>query len=426
MEALSAVPLLLRLQGLLGLAAILGCAWLLSERRASLPRARWIAGALLLQFVLAVIVVRVPLIWEALRWGNEGIVALEQATRVGSSYLFGYLGGGELPFELRAGATRPVVIVFDILPLVIVTSAVAALLWHWGILSAIVRALSWLTQRALGVGGAVGLSAGANIFLGVVEAPLVVRAYLDRMSRAELFMVMTLGMSTVSGVVLILYASTLATVIDNALGHLVAASIISLPAALLVARIMVPEHTGQRTAGSTADLRFEGSIDAIVRGTMDGLQLFLAIVAILLVVFALVALTDQALAQLPALDGAPLTLKRLFGIAFAPLLWLIGVPWSEAPVAGSLMGTKVILNEYVAYQELAALPAGLLGERSKLITVYALCGFANLASIGLLLSTIGALAPARRAETAALGWKSWVAGNLATAMTGAVIGIVGF
>ena len=410
MEALSAVPLLLRLQGLLGLAAILGCAWLLSERRASLPRARWIAGALLLQFVLAVVVVRVPLIWEALRWGNEGIVALEQATRVGSSYLFGYLGGGELPFELRAGATRPVVIVFDILPLVIVTSAVAALLWHWGILSAIVRALSWLTQRALGVG----------------EAPLVVRAYLDRMSRAELFMVMTLGMSTVSGVVLILYASTLATVVDNALGHLVAASIISLPAALLVARIMVPEHTSQRTAGSTADLRFEGSIDAIVRGTMDGLQLFLAIVAILLVVFALVALTDQALAQLPALDGAPLTLKRLFGIAFAPLLWLIGVPWSEAPVAGSLMGTKVILNEYVAYQELAALPAGLLGERSKLITVYALCGFANLASIGLLLSTIGALAPARRAETAALGWKSWVAGNLATAMTGAVIGIVGF
>ena len=237
MEALSAVPLLLRLQGLLGLAAILGCAWLLSERRASLPRARGIAGALLLQFVLAVVVVRVPLIWEALRWGNEGIVALEQATRVGSSYLFGYLGGGELPFELRAGATRPVVIVFDILPLVIVTSAVAALLWHWGILSAIVRALSWLTQRALGVGGAVGLSAGANIFLGVVEAPLVVRAYLDRMSRAELFMVMTLGMSTVSGVVLILYASTLATVVDNALGHLVAASIISLPAALLVARI---------------------------------------------------------------------------------------------------------------------------------------------------------------------------------------------
>jgi concentrative nucleoside transporter, CNT family len=352
------VPIALRLQGLLGLAAILALAWLLSERRGALPRWRWIGGALLLQFLLAVVVVRVPWVWEALRWGNEGIRALEAATRVGSSYLFGYLGGGELPFELREGMARPVVIVFDILPLVIVTSAVAALLWHWGLLRAIVRGLSWLTQRALGVGGAVGLSAGANLFLGVVEAPLVVRAYLDRMSRAELFMIMTLGMSTVSGVVLVLYASTLSTVIDNALGHLVAASIVSLPAALLLARMLVPEGAQQRTAGSTADLRFESSLDAIVRGTLDGLQLFLAIIAILLVVFALVALTDQLLAQLPAVGGAALTLQRIFGAVFAPLLWLIGVPWSEAPVAGALMGTKVILNEYVAYQQLAALDPG--------------------------------------------------------------------
>jgi concentrative nucleoside transporter, CNT family len=419
------VPLWLRFQGLLGLAAILALAWLLSERRAAVPRWRWIGGALLLQFVLAVVVVRVPLVWEALRWGNEGIRALESATRVGSSYLFGYLGGAELPFELRPGMSRPVVIAFDILPLVIVTSAIAALLWHWGILRAIVRGLSWLTQRALGVGGAVGLNAGANLFLGVVEAPLVVRAYLERMSRAELFMVMTLGMSTVSGVVLILYASTLSAVLDNALGHLVAASIISLPAALLLARIMVPDDGTPRTAATTTDLKFEGSIDAIVRGTLDGLQLFLAIIAILLVVFALVALTDQVLAQLPTVGGAPLTLKRTFGALFAPLLWLIGVPWSEAPAAGALMGTKVILNEYVAYQELAALDPAALGARSRLITVYALCGFANLASIGLLLSTLGTLAPARRAETAALGIKSWIAGNLATAMTGAVIGIVG-
>jgi len=242
-------------------------------------------------------------------------------------------------------------------------------------------------------------------------------------------MVMTLGMATVSGVVLILYASTLAKVLDNPLGHLVAASIISLPAALLLARIMVPEQTTMRTAAGGArdeELRFESSIDAIVRGTLDGLQLFLAIIAILLVVFALVALADQVLAYLPGIGGAPLTMKRIFGFLFAPLLWLIGVPWAEAPTAGALMGTKVILNEYVAYQELAALDPALLSPRSRLITVYALCGFANLASIGLLLSTIGTLAPSRRAEAAALGIKSWIAGNLATAMTGAVIGIVGF
>jgi CNT family concentrative nucleoside transporter len=240
-------------------------------------------------------------------------------------------------------------------------------------------------------------------------------------------MVMTLGMSTVSGVVLILYASTLAAVLDNALGHLVAASIVSLPAALMLARIMVPEDGKPGTAADAdaGDLKFEGSIDAIVRGTLDGLQLFLAIIAILLVVFALVALSDQVLAQLPAIGGAPLTLQRVFGAVFAPLLWLIGVPWPEAPAAGALMGTKVILNEYVAYQQLAALDPGVLSGRSRLITVYALCGFANLASIGLLLSTLGTLAPSRRAEAASLGIKCWIAGNLATAMTGAVIGIVG-
>jgi CNT family concentrative nucleoside transporter len=338
--------------------------------------------------------------------------------------MFGYLGGGALPFAMAEGAPRPVIIAFEILPLVIVTSALAALLWHWGVLGAIVSALSWATRRALGVGGAVGLNAGANVFLGVVEAPLVVRAYLDRMTRAELFMVMTLGMATVSGVVLVLYAQTLAATVDNPLGHLVAASLVSLPAALLVARLLVPDRDDEPTGGSAAGLRYESSIDAIVQGTLDGMQLFLAIIAILIVIFALVALVDEGLAGLPLVAGAPLTLRRIFGFVFTPLVWLIGVPWSEAPAAGALMGTKAILNEYVAYQDLAALAPGVLGDRARLIIVYAMCGFANLASIGLLISTIGTLAPSRRRDAAALGLKSWVAGNLATAMTGAVIGIV--
>jgi CNT family concentrative nucleoside transporter len=416
-----------RFQGLLGLAAIVVLGWLLSERRRHTPSARWIAGAIGLQFLVAAIVVRVPLVWEGLRWANQGVQALERATRVGSTYMFGYLGGGDLPFALTggAGAPRPVIIAFEILPLVIVTSALAALLWHWGLLGAIVSALSWATQRTLGVGGAVGLNAGANIFLGVVEAPLVVRAYLDRMTRAELFMVMTLGMATVSGVVLVLYAQTLAATVDNPLGHLVAASLVSLPAALLVARLMVPDRDDEPTDGSAAGLRYESSIDAIVQGTIDGMQLFLAIIAILIVIFALVALVDEGLAFLPLAGGAPVTLRRIFGFVFTPLVWLIGVPWSEAPAAGALMGTKAILNEYVAFQDLAALAPGVLGERARLIIVYAMCGFANLASVGLLISTIGTLAPARRRDAAALGLKSWVAGNLATAMTGAVIGIVG-
>ncbi|MEW6322527.1 MAG: nucleoside transporter C-terminal domain-containing protein [Acidobacteriota bacterium] len=414
------------LQAIIGLAVILGICWAISERRQAFPPWRWVAVALGLQFALAAIVLRVPAVWDAMRVANDGLRALEAATRVGSTYVFGYLGGGELPFVLREGAQRPVTIAFDILPLVIVTSALAAVLWHWGVLRAIVRALSWATQRTLGVGGAVGLNAGANVFLGVVEAPLVVRAYLAHMSREELFMVMSLGLSTVSGVVLVLYAQTLQGVVDNAIGHLVTASLVSLPATLLLARIVVPgDGTAAKTAvADEADLKYESSIDAIVRGTMDGLQLFLVVIAVLIVVFALVALTDQVLGLLPLVGGEPLTLRRVFGTLFAPLLWLIGVPWSEAPAAGALMGTKAILNEYVAYQELAALAPGTLGPRATLVTTYAMCGFANLASIGLQLTTIGTLAPSRRAEVASLGIKSWIVGNLATAMTGAVIGLV--
>jgi CNT family concentrative nucleoside transporter len=384
-----------------------------------------VAGAVALQMAVALVVVRVPLIWTALGWANEGVRAVERATRVASSYMFGYLGGAALPFALAPGAERPVVIAFEILPLVIVTSALAAVLWHWGVLRRLVDALSWATRRTLGVGGAVGLNAGANVFLGVVEAPLVVRAYLGRMTRSELFMVMCLGMSTVSGVVLILYASTLDGVVDNPLGHLVAASLISLPAALLTARLLVPD-TGEAPVEETEGegLRYDSTVDALIRGTMDGLQLFLAIIAILLVVFALVALCDEALALLPPRADGPMTLRRLLGVLCMPVVWLIGVPWHEAAAAGSLLGTKAVLNEYVAYQDLARLPVEALSERSRLLMVYALCGFANFASIGLLVSTIGTLAPERRREAGSLGLKSWLAGNLATAMTGAVIGLV--
>jgi concentrative nucleoside transporter, CNT family len=279
----------------------------------------------------------------------------------------------------------------------------------------------------LGVSGVVGLSGGANMFLGVVESPLVVRAYFERMSRAELFQVMVLAMATISGAILILYATTLRASVPDAVGHMIAASLVSLPAALLIARLMVPgEPAAEATEvdGDEPGLRYESSIDAIVKGTMDGMQLFLAVIAVIIVVFALVSLTDQVLALAPLIEGEPLTLKRLFGWLFAPLMWLIGVPWSEAQAAGALMGTKAVLNEYVAYLELAALPAGTLGPRATLIVTYALCGVANLASVGLLVSTIGTLCPDRRAETASLGIKSWIAGNLATAMTGAWIGLV--
>lgn len=416
-----------QLRGIIGIAVLMGLAWAISENRRGHPGWRWIAGALALQGLLAVLIVRVPPVWAAVGLVNDAVSAVEQATLKGSSYMFGYLGGAELPFALKEGAQPPLVIAFQILPLVIVFSALAALLWHWGVLRWIVNGLSYLLRRSLGVSGVVGLSGGASVFLGVVEAPLVTRAYFEKVSRSELFQIMTLTMATISGAILILYATTLRATVPDAVGHMISASLISLPAALLIARLMVPPgeaDTATEVAKGEPGLKYESSIDAIIKGAMDGMQLFLAVIAVIITVFALVALVDMALANLPLVEGEAVSLKRLFGWALAPFMWLLGVPWAEAGAAGGLMGTKAVLNEYVAYLELAALPAGTLGPRSLLIVTYALCGVANLASVGLLVSTIGTLCPERRAEAAGLGMKSWISGNLASCMTGAWIGLV--
>lgn len=416
------------LQGLIGLAAILLFAWGLSEDRSARPGWRWIGGALLLQFAIALVVTRVPLVWTLVGYANEAVFAIERATLAGSSYMFGYLGGAPLPFALAEGASSPVVIAFQILPLIIVLSTLSALLWHWGVLKAAVRGLSWALRRTLGVSGVVGLGGGGTIFLGVVETPLILRAWIGKMSRAELFAVMVMVMATISGAILVLYATTLSATVPNAVGHMIVASLISLPAALLVARLMVPGDGSPDVFGATdagkPDLAYDSTMDAAVRGTMDGMQLVLAVIAVIIVVFALVNLVDQVLALLPFVDGSPVTLRRLFGWLFAPLMWSIGVPWEEAPAAAALMGTKAILNEYVAYLDLAALPADTLSTRSLLIVTYALSGVANLASVGLIVTTMGQLCPARRSDVAALGMKSWLAGNMATLMTGAVIGLV--
>lgn len=411
-------------QGLIGIGFILTIAWFLSENRKDRPGWRWVAGAIAIQFILAIAIVRIPVIWDVIGLANNGVQAIERATLAGSSYMFGYAGGGELPFVLKEGAPPPLIIAFQILPLVIVFSALAALFWHWRILQLIVKGLASVVQKTLGVSGVVGLSGGANIFLGVVESPLVVRAYFERMSRAELFMVMVLAMSTISGAILVLYATTLEKTVPNAVGHMISASLISLPAAILLARLMVPGSGTTKADSKEPGLKYESSFDAIIRGTMDGVQLFLAVIAVIIVIFAFVALIDQILSVLPLVSGEVLSLKRIFGWIFAPLMWMIGVPWDESAAAGSLMGTKAILNEYVAYLELAALPGDTFSARGQLIVVYALCGFANLASVGLIISTIGTLSPNRRAEVAGLGMKSWFAGNCATAMTGAVIGII--
>ena len=420
------VDILTQLQGLVGVALVLLLCWSISENRKGRPSWRWIALALAAQLLLALLIVRVPAIWDAVTLANHAVSAIERATLVGSSYMFGYLGGAPLPFALPEGTQPPLVIAFQILPLIIVFSAISALLWHWGVLRRAIAGIDWALRRALGVSGEVGLAGGATMFLGVVETPLVLRGALSRMSRADLFAAMSLIMATISGALLILYATTLSKVLPDAIGHMIAASLISLPAAILVARLMVPGEASPSTSGALdeGELRYDSSIDAIVRGTADGMQLFLAVIGVIIVVFALVNLVDQMLALLPLVEGQPVTLRRAFGWLLAPLMWALGVPWDQAPAAGALMGTKAILNEYVAYLDLSNVPADALNGRGLLITTYALCGVANLASVGLLISTIGTLAPERRAEVAGLGIKSWIAGNAASALTGAMVGLV--
>jgi concentrative nucleoside transporter, CNT family len=412
----------LQLQSAFGLLVLVALAWALSENRRAALSLRLIAAALGLQIGLALLLLQVPPARDALYSLNAVVDVLSRATQAGSSFVFGHLGGGEPPFEV----TRPqnlYSLAFQALPLLLVMSALSAVLWHWRVLQVLVRGIAWALQRSLGIGGAVGLGAAANVFLGMIEAPLLVRPYLAKMSRAELFMLFTVGLATVAGTVMVLYASVLEPAVPGALGHILVASFIALPASILTAHLMVP---GASTTAEEAHLEVEYSstMDAIAKGTEDGLKLYLGVIAMLLVMVALVALVNIMISVLPEIGGAPLTVERIFGWVFSPLVWLYGVPAAEAAEAGALLGTKTILNEFIAYLNLAALPDGVLSERSRLIMLYAMCGFANLGSVGIMIAGVSAMIPARRKEVVELSLKALVAGTIASGMTGAVVGML--
>jgi CNT family concentrative nucleoside transporter len=286
--------------------------------------------------------------------------------------------------------------------------------------------MAWLLERTLGVGGAVGLSTAANIFLGMVEAPLFVRPYLTQMTRSELFLVMTGGMAGIAGTVLVLYATLLAPLIPDAAAHFVIASVLGAPASILISLIMVPETKEQRTGGALDDpeLNVKSTMDAIVKGTSAGLELLLNIVAMLLVLVALVYLANSVLGLLPEIGGGRISLQRMLGYVMAPVCWLMGLPWSQAVTAGSLMGTKTVLNELIAYVDLSKLEPDALDARSKLIMLYAMCGFANFASLGIMIGGLGTMAPQRRDEINALGVKSIVSGTITTCLMGAIVGMM--
>ena len=407
------------------MAGLLALAWLASENRRAIPWRGVLVGLGLL-VVGAVVFLKVPLIKDAFLKLNDALLMLERATQAGTSLVFGYLGGGSPPFAVSDPASN-FVLAFRALPLVLVISALSALFYYWRILPWIVRGFSWLLVRTMRVGGAVGLSAAANVFVGMVEAPLVVRPYVAAMSRSELFVTMTCGMATIAGTVMVLYATFLAKAVPDALAHILIASIIATPAAIAVALLMVPPAPDEATGGTDAKLvasEATGSMDAITRGTMDGVQLLINIVAMLLVFVALVNLANAALSLLPEVAGSAITLQRMLGLVMAPLAWLAGIPWSEAHVAGQLLGTKTVLNELIAYLDLAALPEGALSPRSRLIMTYALCGFANLGSLGIMIGGLATMAPDRRADIVRLGARTLVSGTLATLIAGSVVGVI--
>ena len=410
------------LQSALGIIALLLIAWAFGENRRAVSL-RQAAVGLAVTLLTAVVLIKLPVVAHAFGAINDAVGAIAAASRAGTSFVFGYLGGGPLPFDVRTPGAD-FVLAFQALPIVLVMSVLTTLLFYWRVLPPIVRGMAWCLERTLGVGGAVGLSTAANIFLGMVEAPLFVRPYLNQMTRSELFLVMTGGMAGIAGTVL--YATLLAPLIPDAAAHFVIASVLGAPAAILVSLIMVPETSKRLTGGSLddPDMKASSTMDAIVKGTTAGLELLLNIIAMLIVLVALVHLVNAVLGLLPDVGGAAISLQRMLGYVMAPVCWLMGLPWAQAVTAGSLMGTKTVLNELIAYVDLSRLAPDALDPRSRLIMLYAMCGFANFGSLGIMIGGLGTMAPERRHEINALGLKSIASGTLTTCLMGAIVGVI--
>ena len=387
---------------------------------------KYLLNAIVLQFLLAILLIKVPLITSFFESLSQGVLALKAATDQGTGFVFGYLAdGAPKPFEVVNPASANIFI-FSGLMLIIVVSALAAILWHWRVLPIVIKAISTLFKKPLNIGGPVGLSATANIIFGQVEAPLLIKPYLKKMTRHELLTLMIVGMSTISGGVMVVYTTMLADLYGISLiGHFLTASIISVPAAIMYANIMMPsdQKTEDQNQIKESSL-YKSTLDALTRGTQDGLNITLSIAALLLVLISLVTLVNFALTGLPLIGGEFISLERVAGWIFSPIAWCMGIPWSEAQLGGSLLGVKTILNEFVAYVNLASIDASDLSEKSRLIMLYALCGFANLSSVGILLSGISAMVPERKDDLISVSGKALVGATLASCFTGLVVGII--
>ena len=387
----------------------------------------YLLNAIILQFALSFLLLKVPPITNAFNSLSNGVLALKDATDKGTGFVFGYLAeGAPKPFEvIDPGVAN--IFIFSGLMLIIVVSALSAIFWHWRILPVIIRAISTLFKKPLNVGGPIGLSSTANIIFGQVEAPLLIRPYLGKMTKHELLVLMTVGMSTISGGVMVVFVTMLSELYTiNLITHFLTASIISVPAAIMYANIMMPSDTKTEKEKEIEESKlYRGTMDALTSGTQDGLQITLNIAALLLVLITIVTLVNTGLeALLPMISDEPITLERLAGWVFAPVAWCMGIPTSEMQLAGSLLGVKFILNEFVAYINLSSIDPSMLSENSRVIMLYALCGFANLSSVGILLSGIGTMIPERKSDLISVSGKALIGATLASCFTGLVVGII--
>jgi len=407
----------LQLQSGFGLLGLCLLAWALGGFRRGVAW-RVVVVGIGLQILLALALLHIPAMRAVFTVFGQGVNALAEATRAGTSLVFGYLGGAPLPFDEKApGASF--ILFFQALPLVLVVGALSALLYHWRVLPVAVAGMSRLLRRAFGLDGATGFATAANVFVGMVEAPLLIRPWLAQLSSSGLFVVMTAGLATISGNTLVLYALFLAPILPDAAGQLLTASLISAPAAVLVALLMRPETERVAAADAPAPRLYDSAMEALTRGTMDGLQLLLGIMAMLVVFVALVALANMAIEPLTGL-----TLQRVAGFLFWPVALAMGVPLEHAMTVAGSLGTRLVVNEFVAYLQLG-MGGGLgLDARSALILTYALCGFANLGSVGIMLGGMVAMCPERRADIVRLGLPALVSGTIACCMTGAVVGLL--
>jgi concentrative nucleoside transporter, CNT family len=380
---------------------------------------KYIAYGILAQVILGLILIKLPLVTTAFEYLAQGVTVLQEGTQKGAQFLFGYQGpvteGYPLLLETFA---------FGILPYIIVLSCLSAMMWYWGVLPFVVNMLSKVCQKLFNIGGPIGLGAAANVFLGQVEAPLLIRPYLDKLSNKELLILMTTGMATVAGSVMIALITILQVQFGdiNLIQHFITASVLSVPAAIMYANIMIPSNEVTDFEGSKTPKIYKSTMDAITRGTSDGTSIAISIGAILIVFIALVYFANSFLGLIGNQFGLEISIEGILAYVFAPIAWLMGIPWSEAIIAGELLGIKTTLNEFVAYGAMANLDDGLLSDRSKLITLYGLCGFANFSSVGILVSGIGAMAPERKGDLIDVSFKALVGATLASCMTGLVVG----